>query len=184
MKFIIKHFDFVETQLSFLQENIEFITYTLVCFFIPFVLGHPQWIVGTIVNLALILAALNLKFNKVLPVILVPSIGVLSAGILFGTYTKFLLFLIPFIWISNAILVWGIKFLNVKNKNNYAISLLISSVAKTVFLAVSVFILVAFKIVPFPLLSAFGLFQLYTALAGGSLAYGVQYLKKKYLLKI
>ncbi len=179
MKFITKHFNFVETELSFLQENIEFLTYFLISFSIPFILGHPQWLVGTIVNTALVLGAMNLKFNKILPVIMVPSIGVLSAGLLFGTYTHFLLYLIPFIWIGNGILVWGMKYLHLKNKNNYAVSLLLSSITKTLFLFLSVFTLVVFKIIPSPMLGAFGLFQLYTALAGGGLAFGIQTLKKK-----
>ncbi|MGE0792825.1 MAG: hypothetical protein AB7V77_01440 [Candidatus Woesearchaeota archaeon] len=179
MNFITKHFNIVETELSFLQENIEFFAYLAVCFFIPFVLGHPQWLVGSIVNCALILGALNLKFEKVLPIILIPSIGVLSAGILFGTYTKFLLYLIPFIWIGNTIIVWGIKYLNLKHKNNYAISLLISSIAKTIFLFSSISVLVLFKVVPIALLTSFGIFQLYTALLGGGLAFGIQKLKKK-----
>ncbi len=178
MNYIKKTFDLVQTEVLF--ENIHFFSYMFVCFFIPFVLGHPQWLVGSIVNCALILGALNLKFEKVLPVIMIPSIGVLSAGLLFGTYTIYLLYLIPFIWLGNAILVFFMKYYNLHKNRNYFLSLTLSSTFKTIFLFFSVFILVKLAILPTPFLVSFGMFQLYTAMIGGSLAFGIQKLIKSF----
>jgi len=178
MNFITKTFNYVDFETNLLRENIQLLSYSLICFLIPFILGHPQLLVGSIVNCGLILAALNLKFNKVLPVILIPSIGVISAGLLFGTYTYFLLYLVPFIWMGNTILVWGIKYFNLEKKKNYIISLILSSSIKTLFLFSSISLLVLFNVVPVALLGAFGIFQLYTALIGGTMAFGIQKILK------
>ena len=76
--------------LSHVYENVEMVVYSLVCFFTPFFIGHPQIFVGIVVNAALITAALNLKGYRILPVIILPSLGALSRGILFGPLSKFL----------------------------------------------------------------------------------------------
>jgi hypothetical protein len=178
---ITRTFNLVEIETNLLQENIQMISYSLICFLIPFLLGHPQWLIGSLVNCALILGALNLKFNKVLPIILLPSIGVMSAGLIFGSFSIFLLYLVPFIWIGNSIIVYGMKYFNLHKKQNYILSLLISSGAKSLFLFLFVFVLVSFSIIPAPMLTAFGIFQLYTALIGGTLAYGIQKAKNYYL---
>lgn len=165
-------------RLSYIQENIELVIYATLAFFVPFFLSHPQYVVGSVVNAALILAAFNLKFQKTLPVILLPSLGVLISGLIFGKFTIFLVYMIPFIWIGNSILVFGIKYLNLKHKLNKVLSITISGIIKTVFLFTSAFILVNLKILPPPFLVAMGLFQLYTVLIGGTGAIIIQKLKK------
>ena len=87
--------------LSLIQENLEFFFYSFIAFVIPFVIGHPQIVVGIIVNASLVLAALNLKNKKLVPIIFLPSVAVLSKGLIFGSFTIFLIYIIPFIWISN-----------------------------------------------------------------------------------
>lgn len=181
MRHIFKTFNLVEFETNLIQENIQMISLSLFCFLIPFVLGHPQWLVGSLVNCALVFGALNLKFKKILPVILIPSIGVMSAGLIFGSYTVFLLYLVPFIWLGNAIIVFGMKYFNLFKKQNFILSLFLSSGIKSLFLFGSVFVLISFNVVPVALLSAFGIFQLYTALIGGTLAYGLQKTKNYYL---
>jgi hypothetical protein len=167
--------------LGFLQENIELVIYSLICFFTPFLIGHPQLIVGVIVNAALILAALNLKDYKLLPVILIPSIAVLSRGLIFGPYTIFLVYMIPFIWIGNAILVWSVKKFNLGNKLNRWLVLVLGAGAKTIFLFLCAFIFVKIGILPALFLTSMGLFQFYTAIMGGILAFGLQSAKKRFL---
>ena len=148
---------------EFLTENFELVLYSSICFFLPFFLHHSQWLTGTIVNTALVLSALRLK--KVLPIIILPSLGVLCAGLLFGTLTTYLLYLIPFIWIGNALLVYFVKRINKK-----MLSLPVASIIKSLFLFSAAFILVKLTFIPAVFLVAMGPIQLLTALSGGSLA--------------
>ena len=55
-----------EIKLSRNREITEYVVYTVVAFAVPFLIGQPQLVVGTLVNAALMLSALNLKNNKVL----------------------------------------------------------------------------------------------------------------------
>jgi hypothetical protein len=171
-----------EYTLSNVQENIELIFYSLLAFFIPFVMGHPQLLVGIIVNAAIVLAALNMKGYKLLPVILLPSVAVLSRGLIFGPFTMFLIYLIPFIWAGNFILLYAYRELKLKRKMNSIMTIIIGAGAKTAFLFGIAFILVQLEIIPIIFLSTMGLLQLYTALAGGTLALGIHE-TKKYLTK-
>lgn len=157
------------------EENIQMIVLSLIGFFIPFMLQHPQIIIGIFVNILLIVGATYLKGHKILPLIVLPSIGVLTAGILFDTYTIFLLYLIPFIWLGNIIYVYTYKYFNVKNynlKNNF-LGLLIASILKAGFLLIATLILVKLGLVPEIFLIATGLLQLVTALVGGVIAIGI-----------
>ncbi len=164
---------------GFLQENIEMIVYSVVCFFVPFFIGHPQIVVGIIVNTSLVLAALNLKSYKLLPVVMLPSLAILSRGIIFGPFTIFLVYMIPFIWIGNSILVWAIKEFNLNRKMNRFVSLAIGAGLKTLFLFSAAFIMVKIGFLPAVFLTVMGIMQLYTAVAGGLLAFGVHGVKKR-----
>jgi hypothetical protein len=164
---------------GFLQENIEMVVYSFVCFFVPFLIGHPQWIVGIVVNASLVLAALNLRSYKLLPVIMLPSLAVLSRGMIFGPFTIFLVYMIPFIWIGNFILVFAIKKLTLNKKINRFFSLGIGAVAKALFLFAAAFIMIRVGFLPAVFLTAMGLMQLYTAIAGGLLAFGIHRIKKR-----
>ncbi len=165
--------------LSNIWQNIELFFYSALCFFLPLFVGHPQIVVGIGVNAALILAALNLKGCKLLPVILLPSLGVLSRGLLFGPLTIFLIYFIPFIWISNALLVFAFKFFKLKYKLNYFLTLFLGIVFKCSFLFVSALLLFKLGIVPAMFLSAMGYMQIITAICGGLVAFAVHYTKKK-----
>ncbi len=159
--------------ISNLEENIRLIIYSTFVFFLPFMLGHPQFLVGTLVNSALILSAVYLKNYKLLPIIMLPSLGVLSKGLIFGPFTVFLIYMIPFIWIGNAILVFSHKLFYVKNKINYFFSLAISAALKTAFLFTAAFVFVKFSVLPALFLTTMGMMQLYTAIAGGVIAYSI-----------
>ena len=161
--------------LSNIWQNFELIVYSAVCFFTPLFIGHPQIVVGVLVNTALILAALNLKGAKVLPVILLPSLGVLSKGIIFGPLTIFLVYFIPFIWISNSLLVFAFKFFKLRYKLNYFVTLFLGIVFKCSFLFGAALILYKLSIVPAMFLSAMGFMQIITAAIGGIIAFGIHY---------
>jgi hypothetical protein len=164
--------------LKHIEENIHLILYTTLCFFIPFILGHPQWLVGTLVNAALILGATYLRGYKLLPIILVPSIGVLTAGVIFGSFTWYLVYMIPAVWIGNAIFAYGYRGMHLW-KRNYVLSILAPAVVKSLFLFSVAFILVKLSVLPVMFLTVMGVFQLMTAVLGGIVAIGVIETRKK-----
>lgn len=178
MEYINKLLNKQDYKLNNISENFEMIIYSSLAFFIPFFLGHPQWFVGIIVNMSLVLCALNLRTWKILPVIILPSIAVLSRGIIFGTFTPFLLYMIPLIWVGNFLLVIIIKQLVIKNKINQFLSLIIGAISKSSLLFISAFFFVSLEVLPFIFLSSMGIIQFYTAFSGGLIALGIQKIKK------
>ena len=178
MEYFNKLINKQDYHLVYRQELFEMIIYIVVSFFLPFLIGHPQVIVGVVVNALLITSALNVKGVKLLPVIIAPSLGALSRGILFGPFTIFLIYMIPSIWIGNSIIVYCFKYFNLYKKLNYTLTLIIGSLLKAGFLFAIAYLLVSMKILPTLFLTTMGLFQLYTAIAGGILAFGFQKAKK------
>ncbi len=178
MRYIHELANLQDYALGYVYENIEMVVYSVFCFFIPFFIGHPQVFVGIAVNALLITAALNMKGYRILPVIILPSLGVLSRGIVFGPLSKFLIYFIPFIWIGNSILVFSFKHFRLKKKNNYLLTLVIGTVLKSGFLFLAALLLYSLSIVPAPFLVAMGAMQAVTAFSGGIAAYGLHYTKK------
>ena len=164
-----------------LQEYVEMAIYATIAFSLPFLLGHEQLLVGAAVNCALVLAALNLKGARLLPVIILPSIGAYLAGLIFGVASSALLYMLPFIWLGNAVLVLGIKYLILDKKTNRMAALGIGATAKAAFLFLSALALLSFGMVPAAFLAAMGIFQLMTAAIGGALALAIQAGKKRFL---
>ena len=160
-------------------QYLELFIYTTVAFFLPIFLGHQQIVVGSVVNAMLVLCALNIKGMKLLPAIIAPSLGALVAGLLFGNLTMFLVYLLPFIWVGNAILVFSIKAFKLNMKKNYFVALGLGSLLKAGFLFGSAYVLYSLGLVPVVFLTAMGVLQLGTALIGGTGAYFVQLAKKK-----
>ena len=159
---------------GYAHETVRLYAYLLVGFLVPFTLGHPQELVGIVVNATLILGALELSsYRQITPLLFAPSIGVLARGLIFGPFTPFLAIMLPFIWIGNALLVWGIHEFNKKREINYGITLGAFSVAKSGFLFSIAFLFVSLAILPPPFLAAMGMTQLITAVAGGMLAFGL-----------
>lgn len=164
--------------LTALEENIHFIIYMFSCFLVPFLMSHPQIIVGVVVNAALILGATYLRGHRMLPLILLPSIGVLAAGLIFGPFTPLLLYMIPFIWIGNAAYAYSYRYLAQRKANNI-ISIIVPSVLKASMLFISALVLVKLSVLPALFLTSMGLIQLVTALIGGTAALVVVEIRKK-----
>lgn len=165
-------------------ENIHLIVLSAAGFFLPFILGHPQILVGTVVNAMLIIGATYLKGHKMLPLILLPGLGVLAAGILFGTYTPFLLYMLPFIWMSNALYVYVYKHFNINSrtlKDNIS-GAGAASVLKVALLFAAAFVMVRMSLLPPVFLKAMGLFQLSTAVSGAALAIVIVKSREKIVL--
>lgn len=143
-------------------------------FFVPFLLGHPQELVGVVVNAMLTTAAIEASSLKsCLPVALAPSLGVLCRGLIFGPYTPYLAVMVPFIWTGNLVLMYLMRLMKKIRKENYWTSLGVGAVAKVAILYSSALLLVSAKILPPIFLTTMGVVQLWTALGGGILAFCV-----------
>jgi hypothetical protein len=138
---------------------------SVLSFFMPFLFGHPQWLVGTVVNACLFLAAAYLPKKYYLSLAIFPSLGVLARGLIFGPFTYFLVYFLPFVWIGNLILIFGFK--NLLPKAGYVFSVFGAGAAKFLFLLAFANIYFKLSIVPALFLQTMGLNQLATALAGG-----------------
>lgn len=142
---------------------------------ITLLLNHQQIIVGTVVNSLLFFTALHLEKKYHLPVAIFPSIVAVFQGLLFGKLTIFLLYFLPFIWMSNYLLM-----LTVQKLSRYRIlRFLLAAIFKSVFLFLVANLYVKFNIVPQMFLKAMGILQLITALLGA----GVYNLVKKLTFK-
>jgi len=156
-------------------EKLVFTGLSFLSFIVPFSLGHPQWLVGTIINASLFLAAIFLPKKFFVPLIILPSLGVLGRGIIFGPFTSFLIYFLPFIWLGNLILILFFKRLYKKFDKklylNYFLSVFCAAAVKFLFLMAIANLYFKFHLVPAVFLQAMGINQLLTALAGGIIAW-------------
>ena len=155
----------IESNVLRTKEKIELIVYSLISFFIPFLIANPQLLVGSIVNFFLAVTAIKFDLRYSTPVIFLPSLGVFFAGLIFGVNTKYLIYFIPFIWIANFIFVYSFKL-----KINFFVKPLVASLLKAAFLFSVAMVMVYLFDFPKMFLLAMGLLQLITALIGGYLA--------------
>ena len=158
------------------DEVIRFSSYGILLFLIPIFLSH-QLLAGIIVNALLIRTALDHSLKKVAVLCLIPSLAVLFSGFIFGNLTSYLIYILPFIWISNFIIAYVSKKLFIEQKKNYFFSTSMATIAKTVFLFLCITGLFLFGLVPALFLSAFGIMQLVTA-ESGALIVGFLKLRK------
>jgi len=141
---------------------------SILSFVVPFSFGHPQWLVGTLVNAFLFLGAFFLPTKYYAPLIIFPSLGVLGRGMIFGPFTSFLLYFLPFIWLGNLVLV--VVFKKLSKRFGFIFSVVPASLAKFIFLFAIANIYFQFSLVPKMFLTSMGSLQLLTALAGGAVA--------------
>ena len=159
------------------NEYLEIALYALVLLFIPLFHSH-QLIVGTIVNALLIKSALNHSMKKMFVLAFLPSLSVISTTLLFGSLTEFILLMVPFIWISNLLIIFVTKKLFTEKTKNYFKSTLIASTAKATFLFCSVLAMFFIGLVPIALIGMFSITQFITA-ESGSIIVGISKLKKE-----
>lgn len=160
--------------------SLTYVSISFLCFVIPFLLGHPQILVGTIVNAGLFLAALFLPQLMVYSLVFFPSLAVLSRGIIFGPLTSFLFLMIPFIWLGNFLLVSVFKKI-LAIKESYWLAAIAASLVKFLFLFSISLLLFRLKILPQAFITTMGIFQLITALLGSLVAFII---KKFYYARI
>ena len=141
----------------------------------PVLLSHQQIISSPIVNATLIISVVLLGTESAILVGLVPSIVALSAGLLPAVLAP----MIPFIMLSNVILVGVFGYLY---KKNYWTGLISAALIKFIFLFATSSIVVNL-ILKTELAKQVSLImnwpQLLTALAGGVLAFGFLKIIKK-----
>lgn len=166
--------DIGEYSFSKLYLNFEMFAFAAAGFFIPIFMSHPQIAVGIIVNAFLISSSTKLKGWSILPIVITPSLGALSRGLLFGPYTVFLLYMIPFIWVGNYLLTYCFRKFKIEKKMNYWLTLVIGTTVKSVFLFAAAYILFSLGAIPAVFLTAFGIMQAVTAFSGGILAFGYE----------
>lgn len=161
---------------KFLLTQFDLIVYSM-AFFIPVFISQPQWLTGTVVNCLLFLAAARFSRKSVLPVMILPSLGAITNGILFGPQTVFLYYFLPFIWMGNYLLV---SVFSLTKNQPYFLRVIFAALAKYLLLIVFAQIYFGFKVVPQLFLTSMGIVQLITALSGGALAFIIlQFLQKE-----
>lgn len=143
-----------------------------------FVATNSQLIVGSIVNCALVVAAINLKgWKKILFVVTMPSISTIASGYIFGPLSMPMVYMIPAIWAGNFALIFAFKYLMLKKEKNYFLAGVVGIVAKVAIIFGFFSILNAFGAFPqkavATLQKSMSLIQLITATVGTLLAFGI-----------
>lgn len=145
---------------------------------------NSQIIVGSIVNAALIIAAINIKgWQKIIGIITMPSISTILSGYIFKTASVYMVYMIPAIWLGNFVLIYAYKFIMLDKKQNYFLAGLIGIIAKVLIIFCSFGILNLFGIFPAKLVTnlqkAMGLTQLITASIGMIISFFIYKAEKR-----
>jgi hypothetical protein len=153
---------------------------------------NNQFIVGPIVNCALIFAGVNLRgWGKSLILVSMPSVAAYLGGLILASGSIYALAMIPAIWLGNLAILLSFKFFYANKKWNYALTAVIGIAIKFA-LIFGGFLLLRMTLsninspMPAPVIDklglAMGVYQIYTAAVGAVLAFGVVNLHK-YLTK-
>jgi len=170
----IYHYDFTKLGLS--TTILRFSVINLSMFLIPLIFDQPQIVIGSIINFLLIYIAFNFKNNELLPAIFLPAMATVLRGALLGSSTPFLIFLMPLIWIANAIFVMSLRYFAILNWKIEK-TLILSAILKAgVLFSLSLIVIKALAL-PEVLFLAMGPMQLLTA-AIGSAVYMILQKKK------
>lgn len=165
------------TALKLVRANVlPFITFTaLIGVATVAPLFHYQPVTGPIVNATLFIAAATLGPQRAILIGLIPSMIALSAGLLPAVLAP----MIPFIMLSNAILIMTFSALK---KKNYWLNIAIGSTLKFLFLFTTSSIVINLLIkkeIAQQVALILSWPQLLTALAGGVIAYPIIKLIKR-----
>lgn len=95
------------------------------------VVTNSQLIIGSLVNTALIMAAINLKgWPKILGVVTMPSVATILGGYVFKTASVYMAWMIPAIWIGNLALIYSYKLIMLAKQKNYFLAGVVGIVVK------------------------------------------------------
>lgn len=142
------------------------------------IVSNSQYIIGSIVNTALVVSALNLKGRiKNFGVITMPSIATILGGYVFGTSSTLLVWMIPAIWIGNFAYVYAFKKIKVCMKKNYFLAGIVGIAVKVAVIFGVFSLLNLYGIFPPKMVEnlqmAMGLTQLVTATIGMLIGFGI-----------
>jgi hypothetical protein len=160
---------------KYLLLRFNFVVYVL-GFSIPLAISQPQLITGTIVNSLFFIACEKLDKKALYPVLILPSLGAISHGVLFGPQTMFLFYFVPFIWIGNYLQVSIFSF---TKQQNYLVRIFSSALVKYLLLFVAANVYYRAHVVPQLFIASMGAMQFATVCLGGLLAYPILQLLKK-----
>ena len=146
--------------------------------------ANSQIIIGTIVNIALVTAAINLKgWGKILGVVTMPSIATILGGYVFGTASTYMTYMIPAIWVGNFALIYSYKFFMLGKNKNYFLAGIIGIAIKVAVIFGFFEILNLCNIFPEKLVTtlqvAMSSTQLITAILGTIFAFIIYKIEKK-----
>ncbi len=145
-----------------LNENIQITIIYAAAFLVPFLFKQPQLLIGSVINFFLILSISRFGIKRILPLVFIPSISSLLSGVLFGTFTPYLIYMIPFIATANLIYVLSFKYIKIK-----VLRVVLSALLKASFLFSCAYILVNTLHIPQIFLTTMGAMQFFTAIIGG-----------------
>ena len=150
--------------------------------------ANSQWIVGSIVNAAFIISAINLKgWKKIIGIITMPSISTIVSGYVFGTASIYMVYMIPAIWLGNFLLIYAYKGILFSQNKSYFLAGLVGIITKVFVIFGSFEILQWFGIFPDKLIknlqTAMGTTQLITATMGMVIAFVIYKIETKKLTK-
>lgn len=145
---------------------------------------NSQLIVGTIVNAALVVSAINLKgWAKILGVVTMPSISTILSGYVFGTASVYMVYMIPAIWIGNFTLIYSYKFLMLGKNKHYFLAGIVGIIVKVAIIFALFNLINLFGVFPEKLVenlrNAMGMTQLITATLGVILAFIIYKIEKR-----
>ena len=155
MLLLNKQFEFLKT------EKVQLVITYSMAILLPLLIPKPQILLGTLINALFIFSVTRFGLKKTIPLLLIPSILSYTQGLLFGSSTIFLLYLIPFIALSNFALIYLYKKINIPYVN-----ILISASIKALILYSAVLLLMKLTNMPQAFLQAMGMIQFITALLG------------------
>ena len=145
---------------------------------------NSQLIIGTIVNAALVVSAINLKgWAKILGVVTMPSISTILSGYVFGTASVYMVYMIPAIWIGNFALIYSYKFLMLGKNKHYFLAGIVGIIVKVAIIFALFNLINLFGVFPEKLVTtlstAMGTTQLITATLGVILAFIIYKIEKR-----
>ena len=143
---------------------------------VDFLARNDQWIMGTVVNCALVIVGVNFaRWKTIMAVVFLPSTVHVINFYFFSIGTVFSLYMIPAIWIGNLALVLIFKYMLVHKKQNYVITAGIAVIVKAAIIFAIFNVLVAIgTIPPFPaqmMTPRMGVNQLVVGAVGCAIAY-------------
>jgi hypothetical protein len=161
------------------REIFDMITYASIGFIVHFFFKNPQLLLGITIDTLLVLAALNLRGKKLIPIIVLPSIGAVLGSFVFHNMTFMIFSFVPVLWLSNTLFIFIFKWVYLERKVNFFLTLFIAAVTNYLFLTLTAYAFVVYGLAPEIFMVSMGTIQLFTAIAGGILAFLIVNVKLK-----